>query len=81
MKFFVMFYLGLVIEETVSFLPHLLASSLLLEIHLVVRQSFFVVDTHAGTLIARHRIFVVNIEGRQSLRIKGIGLVCLYILL
>ena len=77
MKFFVLIYLFLVIKETVSLFFHLLASSFLLEIHLIVRKICTVADTHAGTLIACHRIFVVDIEGGKCLRIKGIGLICL----
>ena len=63
MKFFVIIYFLLVIKETMGFLFHLLASSLLLEVILVVRQSCVIVvgDAHAGTLVARHSIFVVNI--------------------
>ena len=64
MKFFVIICILLVIEETMGYPFHLLASSLLLVIILVVRQSYAidaVGDAHAGTLVARHSIFVVNI--------------------
>ena len=81
MKFFVIICILLVIEETMGYPFHLLASSLLLVIILVARQSCAVIvvvvvgDAHAGTLVARNRIFVVYIEGGQCLRIESIGFI------
>ena len=61
-------------------LSHLLTSTLLLVIHLVFFHScccVVVADAHACALVTCHSIFVVNIEGGQSLRIEGIGLISL----